>query len=172
MQCKIVSYRDIMSVELAEDGHTVTKTSRTSQAATALVGGLLFGGVGAAVGALTGSTRSKGKIKRVELRIVVNDSSDPVFVLCFQNVEAAAGGLVHRTATTNASEWVGRINVIIRQADEEDKRQAAEQAAAAALPQLGTLSKADELTKLAKLKSEGILTEEEFLAEKAKILAF
>jgi hypothetical protein len=117
---KIIDYRDILEAEILEDGHTATKTSRTSQAASALIGGVLFGGVGAVVGALTGSSRTKGKIKRVDLKIVVNDVKVPVFMLNFMNVEGAQGGFIHKAAMQKAEEWIGRLKVLIRLADDED----------------------------------------------------
>lgn len=168
----IYYYRDIISVELSEDGHTVTKVSRSSQAATALVGGLMFGGVGAAVGALTGSSKTKGKIRSVELRVTVADTANPMFILNFQNIEAAAGGIIHRAATEKAAEWMGRLNAIIRQADQEEAQRAAPPPEAVSPSQSRlNVSKADELSKLAKLRADGILTEDEFQAAKGKLLA-
>src|SRR4029077_10895565 len=52
---RMLRYRDILSAEIIQDSYSVTKTSRTSQAGAALLGGVLFGGVGAVVGALTGT---------------------------------------------------------------------------------------------------------------------
>lgn len=51
---------------------------------------------------------------------------------------------------------------------EQEQAAPAQQAAAPAAP---AVDKATELQKLAELKTQGILTEEEFAAEKAKILA-
>mgnify|MGYP001248675071 CR=1 FL=1 len=39
---KIVDYKDVLSVEIFEDGATVTKTSRSSQVGGVIVGGLAF----------------------------------------------------------------------------------------------------------------------------------
>jgi hypothetical protein len=117
---KIIDYRDILEAEILEDGHTVTKTSRTSQAASALIGGVLFGGVGAVVGALTGSSSTKSKIKRVDLKIIVNDTKVPVFMLNFMDLECAQGGLFHKEAMQKAQEWIGRLKVLMRLADDED----------------------------------------------------
>ena len=82
-QNTIVSYKDLLSVELIQDGYSISKTSRTSQAANAVLGGILAGGVGAVVGALTSSSTSKGKVKKIVLELVINDTNNPIFVLSF-----------------------------------------------------------------------------------------
>jgi hypothetical protein len=75
---KIFSYRDILESEVLEDGHSVTKTSRSSQLAGTLVGGLLLGGVGAIIGGLSGKKTTHKKVTRIELKVVVNDTSHPI----------------------------------------------------------------------------------------------
>ena len=58
-----------------------------------------------------------------------------------------------------------------REAAAYEQQQAAAAAAPAAAPAAPAVDKVAELQKLADLKTQGILTEEEFAAEKAKILA-
>lgn len=63
------------------------------------------------------------------------------------------------------------VNRVFRSAIIEGPKPFVVAAPATNTPPPATVSKADELAKLAKLKAEGILTDAEFAAEKAKILA-
>lgn len=56
-RARVIAHRDILSVEVFEDGASVTKTSRSSQLGGALVGGLVLGGVGAIIGGCRASRR-------------------------------------------------------------------------------------------------------------------
>ena len=73
---------------------------------------------------------------------------------------SAVGGRVNRR---QQSKW---------QEQEAQKAQQAQQAQAApaAAPASGTQSTIDQLKELAELKNQGVLTEEEFAAQKAKLL--
>jgi len=57
-----------------------------------------------------------------------------------------------------------------RWAEQEEQAAAQAQPAPAAAPQAGGSSTIDQLKELGELKAQGILTEEEFAAQKAKIL--
>lgn len=50
----VLTYRDILSSEIFENGVTITKTARGNQLGGALIGGLALGGVGAIIGGLSG----------------------------------------------------------------------------------------------------------------------
>ncbi len=75
---------------------------------------------------------------------------------------SAVGGRVHHR---QESKW----------AQQEEQQQAQQapppQAAPAAAPAAGGASMIDQLKELGELKAQGILTEEEFAAQKAKLLA-
>jgi hypothetical protein len=58
-----------------------------------------------------------------------------------------------------------------RWAQQEEQQQAPAPVAAAPAPAAGGQSTIDQLKELGELKAQGILTEEEFAAQKAKILA-
>lgn len=169
----IVPYADIVSVEIAEDGGSVAQTSRGSQIGGALVGGALFGGVGAVVGGLSGSTKATQKVKRVDLRVVVDDTSSPTISMCMMKIEVNRGGIVHKAAMDKARHWCGLIDVMIRRADQAratpvhvvDGPRTLDSSA----PQASSV--ADELKKLSSLKADGVLTDEEFQEQKQRLLA-
>lgn len=164
---RIISYRDILSVEIFEDGDSTTKTSRTSQAGGALVGGVLLGGVGLLVGGLSGKQVTTTKVTRVDLRIVVNDVKNPLHDVNFLKLESPRNGILYEQASSKARNWLGTLEVLIRKADDEDK--------VLVQPITSTVSNtssfADELKKLAELRQAGLLTDEEFQSQKAKLLA-
>lgn len=162
---RIISYKDLLSVELIQDGHSISKTSRTSQVGNALLGGVLLGGVGAVIGALTSASTTKGLVTNLKLEIVVNDENSPVFSVNFQNINSKENGPTHEGSLKKAREWMGRLNVLIKLADEEDEEDN--------IPtdeQTSTLSVADELKKLADLMQQGLLTEDEFSQQKKMLL--
>lgn len=169
---RMIEMRDIVSAELFEDGDSVTKTMRSSQLGSALIGGLAFGGVGALVGGLSGKTRTSTKIKQIALRIVANDPSSPLHDITFMNTEQKKDGIVYKAAMKNARHWHGILEILIKRADVEMK---ASQPAAAALQAAAAVasagSVADELEKLASLRKAGILTDDEFNTQKNKLLA-
>ena len=118
---RVMSYKDIISVELFEDGVSITKTQRTSQIGGALVGGTLLGGVGALVGGLSGKTQTSGIIRRVDLRIVVNDINAPLHDVKFLNFESKKDSALYIQAIQFARIWLGIVEVLIRRADADDK---------------------------------------------------
>lgn len=119
----ILDYHDILATEIMEDGAPVTSTAtaRTNGIGRALIGGALFGGVGAIVGASTsGSSSSSRTIKEVnsiDVKIVVNNTKRPVWIINFLNMKTTKGSLIYRPAIERAQHWQGLLSVIIHQAD-------------------------------------------------------
>lgn len=165
---RIINYKDIFSVELFEDGTSITKTVRSSQIGGAVVGGLLLGGVGALVGGLSGKTETSGKVKRIDLRLIVNDTNAPLHDVAFMNVEGKKEGLIYTQAIQVARHWHGIVEVLIKRADSEEKcLQNSERQIQPALP---NASVADEIKKLAELHHSGVLTSDEFQQQKSRLL--
>lgn len=165
---RVVYYKDIFSVELFEDGTSVTKTVRSSQIGGAAVGGLLFGGVGALVGGLCGKTETSEKIKRIDLRLIVNDTNAPLHDVTFMNVEGKKDGIIYTQAIQVARRWHGIVEVLIKRADSEDRSfQTSERQTQPALP---SASVADEIKKFAELHDSGVLTLDEFQQQKTRLL--
>lgn len=118
---RVISYSDVLSSEIVEDGESVTKTTRSSQLGGALVGGLLLGGLGAVVGGLSGSkTSGKGKVMKLELHIIVNDMRQPLHVISFLRQEvkrSGYGGVVYDEALNKARHWHSLFNVLLKQVE-------------------------------------------------------
>ncbi len=117
---KPITYRDVLSSEIFVDGETVTKTARGSQLGGALIGALALGGVGAIIGGLSGKTRSSEKVKRVDLRVTVNDTKSPLHDINLMDFEGKKDGMIYEFAMEQARHWHGLITVIIKMADNED----------------------------------------------------
>ncbi|HBZ79031.1 MULTISPECIES: SHOCT domain-containing protein [Brevibacillus] len=178
------SYKDILESEIIEDGISVTKTSRGSQIGGALLGAVLAGGVGAIVGGLSGEKKTMEKVKNVDLKVIVNDTSNPIHkVNFFKSIDLAThqetkdgekkDSPKYKAAIENANHWQALISVLIRQADEEDKSKIQEKVEeiTVAKESNSSISIADELLKLSELLKQGIISQEEFDKQKAKLLS-
>ena len=167
---KPITYRDVLTSEIFVDGETITKTARGSQLGGALIGGLALGGVGAIIGGLSGKTKSSEKVKRVDLRITVNDTKSPLHDLNFMDIEGKKDGIVYKSAMEQARHWHGLIAVLIKTADNEDERQERIEPSSNVESSTQT-SLADELSKLSDLRDKGVLSDEEFSTQKQRLLS-
>jgi hypothetical protein len=164
VSCRVVTYKNLLSSEIFEDGSAVTKTVRSSQLGGALIGGLALGGVGAIIGGLSGKTKTSGKVKRIDLRITVNDTQSPLHDVNFLILETKQNGIIYQNAMKTARHWHGLVEVLIKRADMEDR----EGHSAASEPRHASV--ADELKKLAELRDSGVLSAEEFQQQKTRLL--
>lgn len=163
---RVFSYRDLLSSEIFENGVTVSKTLRANQLGSMLIGGLALGGVGAIIGGLSGKTQTSEKVRRVELRLTVNDTNNPHHDILFLHLETEKGSSQYGKATQLARHWHGLIEVLIKRADLEDEAINTNET-----PQLQSGSVADELTKLAELLDTGVLSIDEFELQKSRLLS-
>lgn len=111
---RIFDFSDVYSAEIVEDGTSITKTDRASQVGGAVVGGLLFGGVGAVVGGLSGKKETLRKIKKINLRITLNDISSPIHDVVFLNTEVKGDSFLYKSASDRARSWLGIMDVVIK----------------------------------------------------------
>jgi len=166
----VISYNDLLSSEIFEDGKTITRSSRASQLGSALIGGLAFGGIGAIVGGLSGSKTSTHKVSKVDLRITINKTNAPIHDVNFMNFEGKGTEIVYPGAIQRARHWHSLLEVIISRTDAEDKLNE-NRINQNATETVVYSSVADELSKLVDLKNQGIITEEEFASQKTKLLS-
>lgn len=164
------NYSDIIEVSYIENGDTMFTKSTGRTIGGAIVGGVLMGGAGAVVGGLSGDTKKKKEVKNMDVKILLRSTEETSCVLHFMesssplNSKDASFNARYEEFLKNANTAKDLLSVII-----DDAKQTATQAVTQPVaPQSSSV--ADELAKLAKLKVDGILTEEEFLAQKAKLL--
>lgn len=161
----ILTYRDILSVEIFYDGETITKTNRTSQIGGALIGGLALGGLGAVVGGLSGKTTSKKEVNKIELRLIINDNKNPVQDITFLNKKTNQHSSLYKQSEKSVRHWYAIISLLIAEADKEDRTMIKQP-----IKQDTEENMSDKLEKLHTLFEKGILTQDEFTEAKQKII--
>lgn len=168
----LYNFKDLLEAEILQDGETVTKTSRGSQIGGALIGGVLAGGIGAIIGGLSGGTTSDNEFNQIALKVLMNDTQNPVKLIYFLDEVASVKKYEekYKEANSNSMEWHGLLKVIIQQVDKEDRKQFESRKEPIVAPS-NNFSIADELKKLSDLHKEGILSEDEFNEHKKKILS-
>lgn len=170
---KTINYSDIIEVSYEENGNQLFSKSTGRTVGGAIVGGMLMGGAGAVVGGLSGDTKQNKEVKTMDIKILLRSTEQTSYVLHFMasssplNTKNATDKEKYEEFLKNANKAKDLLSIII-----DDARQNAPQIAhVVSQPVVSKSSSiADELTKLAKLKNEGILTEEEFQDQKAKLL--
>ncbi|KAB7892594.1 hypothetical protein [Poseidonibacter ostreae] len=118
----IYTYSDILESEIIENGVSISKMSKSSVAGRALLGGLLLGGVGAVIGGFTADRSEFENMKRISLRIVVNNTTNPLFEIDFFNNTSGEGikkdSFMYSNMMGQATHWHNLFKVIIKKDDE------------------------------------------------------
>ena len=171
---EIFNYSDIIQVSYEENGSQLYTKSAGRTVGGAIVGGFLMGGAGAVVGGLSGASKQNKEIKNMDIKILLRSTSRTSCVLHFKDVDRVlktkdeADRKLYETYIKNANQAKDVLSVII-----DDAKQASApigQPITQPVVAPASSSVADELAKLAKLKADGILTDEEFRVQKSKLL--
>lgn len=168
------NYSDIIEVSYEENGSQLYTKSTGRTIGGAIVGNFLMGGAGAVVGGLSGASKLNKEIKNMDIKILLRSKSRTSCVLHFKDVDRVlktkeeADRKLYETYVQNANQAKDVLSVIIDDAKQASAPIAQPITQSVVAP--ASSSVADELAKLAKLKADGILTEEEFQAQKSKLL--
>ncbi|MBE6255684.1 MAG: SHOCT domain-containing protein [Prevotella sp.] len=171
-----VFFEQIISVEILEDNTLLSSKSTTRTVGGALLGGALAGGAGLVVGGLSGDSKQKKKVSKITVKIKLRDYSNPSLLIpCFVAKELTPYdeiktndnlyGVFYKQELQNAQKIADYVSIIIDEVDRQEKQSQVGRPTSAE-----GLSVADELKKLASLKEQGILSEEEFQVQKEKLL--
>ena len=163
-KAKLYDYKDIIQSELDIDGETVLKQSITGTLGRSVIGGVLAGGVGAIIGGTTGSKIGKEKIKKIDLKITVNNTKNPIHRINFMNFKTKKGGSIYNVNYEVAEKWHGIITALIKQAEIEQNNVIQYSAS--------SNSVADELLKLKNLLDSKVISQVEFNTEKKRLFNF
>ena len=171
---KLVPFKDILVTEIYEDGQTITQTSRMSQAGGAMIGALMLGGIGAIIGGLSGKQTSSNEISEIDLRLTINDVENPIYDINFLDTSTTRSSELYKNTMKEVRTWYATLHSLIEKLDEMDSLDSplsSENKTTKFTEQNNTtLSLSNEITKLAKLKEQSIITSEEFIQMKAKLL--
>jgi hypothetical protein len=154
---KVYNYSDIVDFELLEDGESITKGG----IGRAVAGGLLFGGVGAVVGGVTGGKKSKAICKSLKIKITVNDINNPVVYINLLTTETKKDSFTYKTVYKATQECLSVLELICKGQERTESNNINTQTQA---------SSADEILKFKSLLDSGIITQEEFEAKKKQLL--
>ena len=171
---EIINYSDIIEVSYEENGSQLYTKSAGRTIGGAIVGGVLMGGAGAVIGGLSGASKQNKEIKNMDIKILLRSTSRTSCVLHFKDVDRVlktkeeADRKLYETYVQNANQAKDVLSVIIDDAKQASAPIAQPITQSVVAP--ASSSVADELAKLAKLKADGILTDEEFRVQKSKLL--
>lgn len=151
----------IKGYEIIEDGALVTKGGLGS----AIAGGILFGEVGAIVGATTGKKTTKEVCQSLELYIYTEYPLDSTIKIPYIKEETRIGSFAYKKIKSGFDKDFALIRYIC-DGEEPNDNQLTNQS----VNMQSTLSVADEIKKFKELLDMGAITQEEFDAKKKQLL--
>jgi len=155
----IFSYNEVIDYELLENGETLTQGG----IGRALAGGVLFGGVGAIVGGVTGGKKSQTIVTSLTIRISLNNTYNKQVTINFlqPGIKYKSNSITYNTCKNNANNVISLLDSMCHQLTANSEPQKASPA---------VLSPADEILKYKNLLDSGIITQEEFDKKKQQLL--
>jgi hypothetical protein len=152
------NYEDLVSYEYQEDGGTVV----SGGVGNAIAGSVLFGGVGAIVGAATGKKKQSDFVNSMKIRLTVNSMSNPTEYIDMNPIRMSMkrSSGQYRKILEETQEILSCLELIIRDspnntAEPENKP---------------TIDSVDEILRYKKLLDAGAITQEEYDAKKNQLL--
>lgn len=155
---RIYSYNDILSFELIENGNSISKGG----VGRAIIGGVLFGGIGAIVGGSTGH-KNKQTCTMLNIKITLKNINIPNEYITFIYGETKKDSSVYKGAFYTAQEILSTLQIIC----EETKTS---QSIDYQTPLNTENENVEEIKKYKKLLDEGIITQNEFEEKKEELL--
>lgn len=166
---ELFNYSDIIEVSYEENGTQLYSKSTMRTVGGAIVGGALMGGAGTVVGGLSGSSKKEMEIQKMQIKILLRNTQRTSCVLDFNDsnrllkTKETTDDILYEEYQKNANRAKETLSVIIDNAKQTAAPVIQQVVTQVPVSQLGV---ADELAKLAKLKTDGVLTEEEYNAQK------
>jgi len=180
---KFINFNQIIDCEIIEDKTTIIRRD----VGRAIAGGVLLAGAGAIIGAGTRSsskiagvivganTRSTSEIvKNLAVRIITNDISDSMLMITLINIDTKRDSINYKNkmesaqgiystlfSIINSGKTVNQNNLVYTGKLSDENR---------VLESKISESLSDQIKELAKLKEEGLITEDEFTKKKKLLL--
>lgn len=155
---RVYSYGDIVDYELIEDGNTISNGG----VGRAIVGGALFGGVGAIVGGATGH-KNKETCTKLQIKITLNNVKTPTEYITFILAETKKDSFIYKTAIAMAQEIISLLQIICNENKNQNQN-------VGETDSNQNLSNIDKIKKYKELLDCGAITEEEFNNKKKELL--
>ncbi|WP_193065338.1 DUF4428 domain-containing protein [Oceanobacillus oncorhynchi] len=152
LEYHVINYSDVISFELLEDGDVV----KSSGLGRAVAGGLLFGGAGAVVGAVTGKGKEKNYCNSIKIRVNTKNLEQSSYYIIFLNKKVKVDSSEYTLAYLQANETLSilQTNCDVQEDDAEST----------------TVSASDEILKYKNLLDAGAITEDEYNQKKKQLL--
>lgn len=166
----LFNFENVISVEIIEDSNTTYSKSATRTIGGSVIGGIIGGGAGAIIGGLSGSNKGKKKVKEIKVKILLRDyPTSSIYIECLKNeqIEHNCDSFTYKVAMEEAVKISDKLSVIIDMVDREEKARFAD---TSVNKPTASFSITDEIEKLYSLKERGIISEEEFVKLKKKLL--
>lgn len=154
----LFSYDQIVDYELTENGESISKGGLGS----AVAGGILFGGVGAVVGGITGKKKVTTEIKNMTLRVSLNHKykNQLIMNLIPLGTSVKSNSMSYNLYKHQANDIISFLDGLCKKASISQTITPSQQ-----------VSSADEIMKYKDLLDKGIITQEEFELKKKQILS-
>lgn len=111
---RIVNYSDILDFELIEDGKTVETKGGLGKA---VVGGVLFGDVGAIVGGSTSKKKSVTSVSGLKIKIVVRDMNNPNSYIRLITTSTKTDSFIYRSSYEDAQKILSMLQIVTSQTE-------------------------------------------------------
>lgn len=154
----IFSYQNLIDFELIEDGETITKGGL----GRAVAGGLLFGGVGAVVGGVTGGKKTKGVCTSLKIKVTLYNAHCDCVYIPIISTQTKKSGFMYKTLKESADNCVAALQIILNEVQTQKN--------SATVLNTAQLSAADEILKFKNLLDQGIISQAEFDKKKSELL--
>jgi hypothetical protein len=117
----IYNFNEILECSIKEDGDTVINTVNSSLIGRAMAGGVLFGGIGAAIGGMSAQKIASEKIYRATLSLTFNDIDYPIREVDFlnSNMLVERNSQLYNKIYDDLNKWHKTISVIIKRNERE-----------------------------------------------------
>lgn len=153
---EVFQYTNLLDFELIEDGETITK----SGLGRAVAGGLVFGGAGAIVGAVTGK-KSKSICNSMKIKLTLKNTYRDNININLITTDTKKSSIIYKASQTNAQNCISALQIIT-----DINNQTSNQKSDVSIP----TSDADEILKFKQLLDSGIISQEEFEQKKKQLL--
>lgn len=115
---KVYRAEEIIACEIIENNSSITRTEKSGSAiGRAALGAVFAGGVGAAIGAFSGGTKtvSENLVSKLAIRVIVDSLEAPSHELNLLPVECARDNNLYKILMGQAQHWHGIFSVLINQ---------------------------------------------------------